>query len=338
MSVVGLKRTIRRGLGAMAPAVWRFRPKPSLLILTYHRVLPKDHPDRLIEQPGMYVSPETLAMHLRVLKNILRLWTSVTGSPDATTGQSLPNRACAITFDDGWRDNYDYGFPVLKREQAPATIFLVADFVGSNYEFWPNRLARLLSGFGSSPASLSPRMTDLLMPSCLGTGRFTNATTIASVDAVISAYKAAASDDEIVRILDDLESRMDLGIRDRSLLDLAEIQEMGESGFIRFGSHSRRHTRLVDGLDRRVLEEEVRGSRDNLQALIGRPIDLFCYPNGDCSTAALAAVRSTYVAGVTTRKGWNPVGSDRHLLRRVSMHDDVTADEYSFMARIAGMA
>ena len=63
-----INRFLRRTLGLTAPLVWRRRPSPSLVILTYHRILPAGHPARLLEQPGMYVSPETLAMHLQVLK------------------------------------------------------------------------------------------------------------------------------------------------------------------------------------------------------------------------------------------------------------------------------
>ena len=79
----------------------------------------------------MYVSPDTLAMHLRVLKQHFTLidlgeWLSLRAA-----GGALPDRACCITFDDGWRDNYEYGLPVLAAAQVPATVFLVTDFIGS---------------------------------------------------------------------------------------------------------------------------------------------------------------------------------------------------------------
>ncbi len=42
-------------------------------MLTYHRVLPESHPDRAHEQAGMYVRPETLAMHLETVKEHFEL-------------------------------------------------------------------------------------------------------------------------------------------------------------------------------------------------------------------------------------------------------------------------
>ena len=331
-----IKRLLRRTLGLAAPVVWRTRPRPSLTILTYHRILPADDPARLTEQPGMYVSPDTLAMQLRVLKQHFTLiglgdWLSLRAS-----GAALPDRACCITFDDGWRDNYDYGLPVLAAAGVPATVFLVTDFIGSSYRFWPNRLAQLLGRLGSSDLALLPAGLSAL----LVRAGFVPAGTpdIAQIDRVIDACKSE-SDAAMISLLDAAEALVpavaEAGSRD--LLDEAEILAMRDSGLVQFGSHSRRHTRLLPGLTPVQLEDEVRASRRHLEQMVGQPADIFCYPNGDCSPAALALVRSVYRAAVTTVPGWNQPRSDLHLLRRLSVHEDIAADGASFLARVAGL-
>ncbi len=103
----------------------------------------------------------------------------------------------------------------------------------------------------------------------------------------------------------------------------SELRTMNAKGLVNYGSHSRRHTRLIPSLDAASLEDEVRGSRTALERLVGNPVDIFCYPNGDYSPSALNAVRGVYAAAVTTEKGWNDAGMDRHLLRRMSIHDDI---------------
>ncbi len=52
-------------------------------------------------------------------------------------GQSIAPKTVAITFDDGYPDNYEYAFPILKKYNFTATIFIVTDFVGKNTK-WPH--------------------------------------------------------------------------------------------------------------------------------------------------------------------------------------------------------
>lgn len=340
MSSTGVKRAVRRGLGRVAPVAWRFRPKGSLVVLTYHRVLPMDHSERRVEQPGMYVSPETLAMHLRVLKDhfeVVDLGDWIRRRQDS---KPLPPRACSISFDDGWRDNHEFGFPVLRQSDVPATIFLVADLVGSHYEFWPNRLARLLvESKGNWSDALPPACLELIARHGVKVPARGTSVSVAMVDMAITACKAVP-DEVMQQILSDAVKDTSGSGADnrRSLLDRAEIEEMGKSGRIRFGSHGRRHLRLIEGLTTQKLNEEVVESRDLLRQLTGQPVDLFCYPNGDHSPAALEAVRRTYRAAVTTDAGWNGPSTDLYLMPRMSVHEDIAADEQSFLARVGGMA
>jgi peptidoglycan/xylan/chitin deacetylase (PgdA/CDA1 family) len=252
----------------------------------------------------------------------------------------LPRRACSITFDDGWRDNYEHGFPILKTAAVPATIFLVSDFIGGRYEFWPNRLARLLAAFSADSSNAMPsQLKDLV--SRAGLQRKIDCRAEIGneeIDRAISVCKALP-DVVMNRILDEAEGSMNktatAGIR--SLLDQAEIREMSHSGLVAFGSHTCRHVRLMDCLEEETIRREVRESRVDLEEILGRPVDLFCYPNGDYCDKAVAFVRETYAAAVTVNPGWNSLRSNPHLLRRVSVHEDVTKDALSFAARITGL-
>ena len=336
MPATRIKKLLRRTLGLAAPLVWRTRPRPSLTILTYHRILPGDHPARLTEQPGMYVSPETLAMHLQVLKQHFTVIDLGNWLDLREAGDELPDRACCITFDDGWRDNYTYGLPVLVAARVPATVFLVTDFIGSSYRFWPNRLAQLLGRLGTRDMDVLPGEFSALLA---GAGFVpAGSPDIAQIDRVINAGKRL-SDAAMISLLDAAEGLVPVAAEaaTRDLLDETEILAMRDSGLLRFGSHSRRHTRLLPELAPVQLEDELRASRDRLEQMIGRPADIFCYPNGDCSPAALALAHTVYRAAVTTVPGWNQPQSDLHLLKRLSVHEDIAADKASFMARVAGL-
>ena len=54
-----------------------------------------------------------------------------------------------VTFDDGWRDNFDYAFPILRAHTIPATFFIVSgemEGVSSDRRMTPDQLCRLKSG------------------------------------------------------------------------------------------------------------------------------------------------------------------------------------------------
>ena len=119
----------------------------KLIILMYHRVLPKTDPRLLTEEPGMYVTPETFDMHLSELQQIAQLIHIEEWLELAKTDSLGNDLYCAITFDDGWADNYEFAFPLLKKYQTPACIFLATDYIGSDKVFWPERLASAILNY-----------------------------------------------------------------------------------------------------------------------------------------------------------------------------------------------
>ncbi|SDF20351.1 hypothetical protein SPACI_013590 [Sporomusa acidovorans DSM 3132] len=50
-------------------------------------------------------------------------------------GTELPSKPILITFDDGYEDNYQVAYPILKKYHFKATIFLITDFIGNNNRY-----------------------------------------------------------------------------------------------------------------------------------------------------------------------------------------------------------
>jgi peptidoglycan/xylan/chitin deacetylase (PgdA/CDA1 family) len=334
-----MKRQIKRlrdGLLApLAPWAWRMRPAPRLLVLMYHRVLPASHSERGIEQPGMYVSPETLDMHLTVLRRHFPIVHLDDWLRTAAAKQSLPPQACALTFDDGWHDNFEYAFPVLRRHSAPVTIFLVSGMTGTNKVFWPNRLARVLAGLRPGEC-LSEPLGSLLAP-VIGPVRERGSWRVEDLDRAIGLAKAL-EEFQIDAALDEAEARLGASAPPRVVLNEDEVHLMAASGLVRFGSHTHSHYRLRGNVPADVLEREVVGSGAGIGGGTGRPADLFCYPNGDFTPAAVAVVRQHYLGAVTTQKGWFVAGADPFLIPRIGVHEDISSRPSALLARIAGFA
>lgn len=328
-----LKQLARTVVGLTGRQNW-VTLRPNLIILTYHRVLPATDARARLTQPGMMVTPETFAMHLRELKRKnfvpmpLHEWVA-----DRDAGRRLPRKACAITFDDGWRDNYEFAFPILSREQLPATVFLVTDKVGTPHRFWPERLANLVAA-----ASADVRLWSLPAFAWFHQLHQSGAPMALrdKIDYVICQAKRF-NDDVIEQRIASAEHEAALApAHEADLLNWIEVAEMRRSSLVSFGSHTRRHTRLVKGLASTALQDEIVGSKHIMTERLGEAPPLFCYPNGDASVAAETLVRGTYRAACVVTPGWNNMRSDVYRLKRLNMHNDVTQTPIAFSARLSG--
>ncbi|MDD5136730.1 MAG: polysaccharide deacetylase family protein [Candidatus Omnitrophica bacterium] len=82
------------------------------------------------------VSPEDFARQMEFLhKNHYNVVPLEKAVPFIKKKERPPQKTIAITFDDGFRDNYVYAYPVLKRYDIPATIFVVMDWVGTSPKY-----------------------------------------------------------------------------------------------------------------------------------------------------------------------------------------------------------
>lgn len=334
-----LKLLLQNSIARLRP--WRWFDQQKLLVLMYHRVLPANHRDMPWVQPGMYVTPETLRRHISWLRQefeLVDLQEWLERDPSECQGS---RRACAITFDDGWLDNYEFAWPILRQEQVPATMFVASALVGSKRSFWPERLARLV-WYRLSTRSLQQLETDpfrwiyALDPRVF---RERKQKTRMGIDQLIVAAKRYP-DQEIEARLSDAETALEAaGSGLGSLRDLtswAELKEMTDSGLIRLGSHTRHHARLEPGLPESLLEDEIVGSAKEISHHTGQQPSLFCYPNGDFSPAAERLVSQHYTAAVTTMRGWSSLKSNRYRLKRIGLHEDISNNKNAFLSRLSG--
>ncbi|MFA6599670.1 MAG: glycosyltransferase [Candidatus Omnitrophota bacterium] len=118
--------------------------RPRLLILLYHSV----HPAK---QNDMNVLPAEFERHLDFLKQKYDIISLERAVELLKEGKAIPKPTVVITFDDGYRDNYQYAFRLLKAKKLPAAFFLLAD------ESPGQRRTKHLdqAGFGDETALLS---------------------------------------------------------------------------------------------------------------------------------------------------------------------------------------
>lgn len=332
-----IKRSIQTIAAHLGPHV-RSARAPQLLILMYHRILPTNDERTKLEEPGMYVTPKTFRNNLRILTQFFEFIALSEWLDKKQKGLPLPDKACAITFDDGWADNYEFAYPILQEMEIPATIFIVSDMIGTNAQFWPERLARIVTLI-STQQSQQWSTPELQWLRCAITDyKFLETAPSNEEITQLIAHAKQLPDHEIHIRLDQIESK--LGLKNAppnpSLLGWLQINEMVNSGLIEAGSHTCHHIRLNSQTPIEVIEKEIIHSKQIIERQLAKPVTTFCFPNGDYSETALKLVKKYYSGAVTTSRGWNSIESNKYLLKRIGIHEDIAKDRTAFLARISG--
>ncbi len=317
----------------LAPLLLRLSPGPRLLILTYHRVLPPNHPAREYEEQGMMVSAQNLEMHLRLVGRYATFMHLDDWLAQKDAGVTLPRLTCVVTFDDGWADNYEYAFPVLHHMQIPATIFLATARIGAAQGFWPTTLGRLLFAAWQQQnqaliIALAQQLPLIRWPQSVPTSARR-----AVVFNVIDQLKKIYLDQDVDAALTHVATAQ-MHNPPPELLDWAQVRRMADTGLIKFGSHTRNHRRLNARLEPAVLDDEIVQSAMEIAEKLGTPPGGFCYPNGDATNYALEKVQQIYRYSVLNTQGINTKCAQAHGLKRIGLHDGSGATVNALLGRL----
>ena len=326
------KKKLKKWIAATADAAGAFRliastRKGMATVFMYHRVLLSPVEEPVFVQPGMYVLAETFRSHIRFLKShfhVLQL-SELVDRFDA--GKNVDN-CCAITFDDGWLDNYVNAFPVLSEYEVPATIFLATGFVGTDHLFWPEEFTFYLKQAEVRSALGQWQNFDKLSKRTAG-----NCGGTAWLDDAIMELKTWP-----VHEREDALSRLRSFDRadqpQRLLMNWDEAREMQASGLVSFGAHTANHV-ILDQVTAPHAEEEIVQSQKDIEQNLGISPEFFAYPNGNFTPGVKAILkRHGYRGAVTTRKGWVEKNFDPFEISRIGMHEDVSRSIPLFLARV----
>jgi glycosyltransferase involved in cell wall biosynthesis/peptidoglycan/xylan/chitin deacetylase (PgdA/CDA1 family) len=220
---------------------------------------------------------------------------------------------CAITFDDGWRDNFLHALPLLRQRQLTATIFLPVRFIGTERRFWPERLRVCLEELDNRNEAESTLQTVMSsFPWCpqlpFQEKKFERLRRIL-------LHRPSCEAEEFVDFLATVTGPL-AALTGRAFLDWAEVRAMQDAG-ITFGSGTLHHT-LLTRAEPAIVEREIQESRRELTERLGAPPVGFAYPWGATGSYIRERVKASgYECAVTTREGMVRGGSDPWLLPRI---------------------
>lgn len=299
----------------------RKRMVKSLTILMYHKVLP-DELAGAYPLGNLVVPASLFAAQMKWLGRHYEVLPVGAGFERLRSGR-LNGRPCAaVSFDDGYRDNFAVAAPILNRFGLRATFFVTTGFLAGQPLWFDQASAawQKLGPFRAAQVSGQPVARTL--------------------DQWLSGLKSLDASDRLA-VLDRLP-RTALLEEVFGAMRVEQIQMLHEQGH-EIGSHSHSHPILTQ-LPAAALSSELVESRRLIGQWLGEVPTGICYPNGNVDQkVADVAADSGYAYGCTVRRGANSVdGPGSFFLRRRMVSASSTSfcgapRDAMFAAEVQGM-
>jgi peptidoglycan/xylan/chitin deacetylase (PgdA/CDA1 family) len=309
---------------------------PWLPVVTFHRVLdPSKQGPYMFDEGVVDSAPDEFERHV---KTISRYFTPV-GIDDVARsldGTALPKNPILVTFDDGYKDNIEVAFPILKRHNVKAVFFIATRYLTQRRMFWWDRINYILKRSTRDRIKLS-YPTEIELPLVTAQDR---ASAIRSVLRIVKSHVGLDLEQFLVELAISADvtwnDDIDRDLAETALMTWDQVRELRRAG-MDIQSHTRTH-RVLQTLDAAQLRYELAGSKQDLEHELDEPISSISYPVGhrleERDDVRTALVDAGYSLGFTNATG-------THRTRRTDPYDvsriglDFGTPEALFRARLA---
>lgn len=290
-----------------------FGHRRTAVIARFHSVSDARRGNYLYVEPTISVPPSAFERQIAFLAQNYRCISMDDLSEVLESGRELPPNAVVVTFDDGYRDNYEFAYPVLRHYRVPAIFYLATACLDGREPLWPSEI-RYLVYSAEGPKFRNPR-------SRREYGISTKTEKEAAIRDMKKTFAALPREQrrDALRALR-ARSKGDPMFLKETMLTWEHVKEMHRGG-MHFGAHTMSHP-LLPTLPPEEARDEIVGSKLELEAHLEAAIHHFSYPNpGDgvhCNGAVKQLVaESGYLTAVTSRQGYVTRTDDRWELPRV---------------------
>ena len=282
-------------------------------MLVLHRVLPR--PDPLYPEAIDAVRFSEICRWVDSMFTVLPLDAAVQRLRNGT----LPERALAITFDDGYADNRHVAMPILRSRGLPATVFVATGFLDGGC-MWNDIVIEAFRRSNCLVADLRDLVPQVqaapLQLSTVSQRR-------AGLEAVIAAVKYLEADHRL-QVVRRIAERLEVSVPTNLMMTSDEVLELRRAG-LQIGAHTVSHPILAK-LPPEGMRREMKDSKDFLERLLGERVGLFAYPNGkpveDYDDRAVTLARELgFDAAVTTDHGAASTRTDPYQVPRFTPWD-----------------
>ena len=307
------------GLFTMARTLTRHRVR----IFAYHGV--SREIDSALNFDGFFVHPDAFEKHLRTFKGHYHVMPLTEIVRALAEGRPLPPNAAAITFDDGYANNFARAAPLLAKYELPATFFVTTGFIdGTHFPWWFALRAKVFSVqcsvFSLPDGTQRPLKTlqDRLEVAVQWERR-------------LKELPANERNDFIRKLCPEHTTR---DTRHAPFMTWDQIRALAAQGH-EIGAHTVSHVSLGHE-SFETLEREVADSMARIDEELGYCSPVYSYPYGERGhfKEDLAEVlrRNGCVGGVTTLDGLNAPKAEPFFLKRLNVTGNHGRNEFRALA------
>lgn len=287
----------------------------GVYIIFYHRLADRQTGEDI---PFLAVDKKSFEAQIKFFKSKYRLITMDEAVERIAAGRKIGRDYLVITLDDGYRDNYTYGYPVFRKYDIKPTLYVTAGNVENQTYLWHDRVWDMV--FNSKAEHI-----DLIS---LGIEfRADIKTQEQKKETVFRLW-------ELAKELDEMEKReflagvarstaAETGEKCNLMLNWDEVKALSEIG-VDIGGHTLCHPILARNPEAFIVNE-VQGSKKLIESRLNRNINHFSYPNGECGDYdgfTIHEVTKHYKSAATTIQGINFAGEDVYALKRICFSGD----------------
>jgi peptidoglycan/xylan/chitin deacetylase (PgdA/CDA1 family) len=251
--------------------LYTLRPH-HLTVLAYHRVTEWDTPTFDTFRPNVSATPAAFAAQMDFLHQHFNV-ISLDDLLAALRGTGhLPRHPALITFDDGYRDNYDHAFPVLRQRGLPAVIFLTTGYIGGTRLFWWDIVAYCFFHTRQQEADLP----------LIGTQQWHDPASRETVmNRLLTALKQVPEDEKVAAV-ETLPRLMGVTLPPHGsgemFLTWEHVRELIANG-VAMGAHTQSHP-IMTRIPLERARAEACGAKTHIEAETGQPVTTLAYTNG----------------------------------------------------------
>jgi peptidoglycan/xylan/chitin deacetylase (PgdA/CDA1 family) len=268
-------------------------------IVTLHHVRPARtgafQPNRSLE-----VTPEFLDCFVSTLRRQGFELISLDEMHSRLQWRAFSRRFVCITFDDAYRDNLEFAYPILKRHAAPFAIYVPTSFPDRRGHLWWLTLEAAIAA--SDYVDLPSECAEPRMP-CRTPAQKQHAIN------TIHSILYAVSEDRLHQIVGELAARAGITpVTSNGTLCMSwrELARIADDPLVTIGAHTVNHLRLRNAT-KSVAWDEMEQSAARIKTKLGFRPKHFSYPYGDATAAGpreFAIARELgFKTAVTTRPG-----------------------------------